>query len=144
MTKQRPIPPHKLLEDQSTIAVERFINSIPTTKTYKIKQLNRSEKRKFSSEATMDLHGCNTVTLAHTLESFCAKCITNGTKQVTIITGKGNGTIKQATLQWLLKNPNFIIGFFEIMDSICESGSFGVLLRSMHTLLTPNKSSPKK
>jgi DNA-nicking Smr family endonuclease len=108
--------------------IDKLIDSRKTAKYPDIKPLNKLEKRKFCSEATIDLHGY-TREIDHVLDVFCARCITNGIKYVTIITGKGTGIVKQATLHWLQTNSGFIVGFFEIIDSIGESGAIGVSLR---------------
>jgi DNA-nicking Smr family endonuclease len=52
-------------------------------------------------------------------------------KYVTIITGKGSGTVKQSTIHWLRSNPGFVVGFFEITDAAGESGAVGVVLRPL-------------
>ena len=94
-----------------------------------VENLNKSNQKKFKAKATLDLHGY-TRNIDHTLEVFCSKCILNDCREVIIITGKGEGIVKEATRFWLTKHPEFVIGFFEIKDSLGESGAFGIRLRS--------------
>ncbi|MDR0695330.1 MAG: Smr/MutS family protein, partial [Holosporales bacterium] len=95
---------------------------------YEVVTLSRADKRKFRSEDTIDLHG-HSRDVDRSLKVFCSRCIYNGVRCATVITGKGSGTVKQATLHWLRRNPGFIVGFFEITDSAGESGAIGVILR---------------
>jgi DNA-nicking Smr family endonuclease len=94
-----------------------------------VSMLNKLERRKFRSEATIDLHGY-TRNITPTLENFCLKCIVNNIKNIAIISGKGGGILKEAVENWLNSNPHMILGFFEIKDSLGQSGAFGVRLRS--------------
>lgn len=96
----------------------------------KVIQLNRSERRRFRSVYSIDLHG-QTRHVDDILESFCYKCMVQNCREVTIITGKGNGIVKNATEIWLQSHPEFIIGYFKIKDSMKGSGAFGVRLRSL-------------
>lgn len=90
--------------------------------------LNKKERKKFRSEAVIDLHGY-TREIDQVLENFCLKCIINNIRFVTIISGKGTGIVKSAVSSWLQNNPHIVSGFFEIKDYLGESGSFGVSLR---------------
>ena len=90
--------------------------------------LNKKERKKFRSEALIDLHGY-TREIDQVLENFCFKCIINNVRSVMIISGKGTGIVKAAVRLWLENNPHIVSGFFEIKDSLGESGSFGVRLR---------------
>lgn len=94
-----------------------------------VQTLDKSNRKKFNPKSTIDLHGY-TREIDHTLEVFCSKCIIKDCREVVIITGKGEGIVKEATRFWLTKHPEFVVGFFEIKDSLGESGSFGVRLRS--------------
>lgn len=96
--------------------------------TLSVSPLNKNERRKFREEAMIDLHG-HTREVDETLEIFCAKCILNNIKSIVIVSGKGNGILRNAVRSWLENNPRFIIGYFEIRDSRAESGAFGVRLR---------------
>ena len=93
-----------------------------------VKKTASSDIRKFKSQGTIDLHG-HTRNIDHTLAIFCAKSILHKINSVTIITGKGRGIVKSATEDWLRAHPEFVISFFEIRDSLGESGAFGVKLR---------------
>ena len=95
----------------------------------RVEKLRRSEIKKFEPRATVDLHG-HTREISGVLETFCSRCILDGIREVTIITGKGEGIVKSATVLWLTTHPEFVIGFFEIKDSRGEWGSFGVRLRA--------------
>ena len=87
-----------------------------------------SDIRKFKSQGTIDLHG-HTRNIDNTLAIFCAESILHKINSVTIITGKGRGIVKSATEIWLRAHPEFVISFFEIRESLGESGAFGIKLR---------------
>ncbi|MDR0942821.1 MAG: Smr/MutS family protein [Holosporales bacterium] len=90
--------------------------------------LNKKNRRKFVPQAEIDLHG-RTRDVDDVLETFCLRRIANGVKCVAIITGKGKGVVKQATINWLKSNPKLIVGFYEIKDSSGGSGVLGVRLK---------------
>ena len=96
--------------------------------SFQVNLLNKGERRKFRAEATIDLHG-HTRKIDSTLEIFCAKCIVSSLKNIVIISGKGEGIVRDAVLNWMQNNPNFVVGYFEIKDMFGGSGSFGVRLR---------------
>ncbi|MBQ8651256.1 MAG: Smr/MutS family protein [Alphaproteobacteria bacterium] len=89
---------------------------------------NRKERRKFKSEATIDLHGFSR-DVDSALNTFCYKCRIQKLKMITIITGKGSGIVKNFTQIWIEQHPEHIESFFQIKDSKMESGSFAVTLR---------------
>ena len=93
-----------------------------------VERLTRTEIKRFQPECAIDLHGY-TREIDETLEKFCSKCILKGIREIIIITGKGEGIVKSATLCWIKSHPEFVIGFYEIKDLKMESGSFGVRLR---------------
>lgn len=93
-------------------------------------QLNKQERKKFRGEATIDLHGY-TREINRVLERFCSRCLVTNVRNVVIITGKGEGIVKEAVRTWILNNPKFTIGYFEIKDSAGGSGAFGIRLRSL-------------
>ena len=105
-----------------------FIDNRKSMKHIAVRILTRSEIKKFHSQNVIDLHGY-TREVDDTLETFCSKCILNGIREITIITGKGDGVVKAATSLWLKSHPELVIGFFAIKDSRMESGAFGVRLR---------------
>jgi DNA-nicking Smr family endonuclease len=90
--------------------------------------LSRIEQRRFKSESCLDLHGHNRNTMD--LEEFCINCIERGMKNITIITGKGEGILRKAVYNWIQDNPHMISGFFEIRDKSGGVGSFGIRLKS--------------
>ncbi|MDR1034324.1 MAG: Smr/MutS family protein [Holosporales bacterium] len=92
-------------------------------------KLNRRERRNFVKEAAIDLHGFSR-DISTVLANFCLECIEKKIKNIVIISGKGEGILKRAVLDWLLSNIHFVIGFFEIRDTSGESGAFGVKLRT--------------
>lgn len=94
-----------------------------------VTKLSRSEIKKFSHQKSLDLHG-HTRDVDDVLAKFCSKCILAGIREVVIITGKGEGIVKTATINWLKSHPEFVISFFEIRDSRGEFGSFGIRLRA--------------
>lgn len=106
-----------------------FMNNRRSFKDVDIINLNKKDRKKFRSEATIDLHGY-TRKVDSTLEMFCSKCIVSNVKDITIISGKGEGIVKAAVLHWLNNHSEYVIGFFEIKDTLGESGAFGVKLRS--------------
>ncbi len=103
-------------------------NNISPMGHVSVEILPRAETKKFRAQRTIDLHGY-TREIDKTLENFCAGCIVDRIREVLIITGKGQGIVKTATQQWLRSHPEFVIGFFEVKDSVGESGAFGVRLR---------------
>jgi DNA-nicking Smr family endonuclease len=96
--------------------------------TLDVIKLNRRERRNFAGEAVLDLHGSDRNIFPH-LTAFCLGCIENKLRNVIIISGKGEGVLKNAVLEWLLSNISLVVGFFEIKDTKGESGAFGVRLR---------------
>lgn len=94
-----------------------------------ISEMNRKERRKFRSESTIDLHGFSR-DIDSVLNNFCAKCIMLGVRNITVISGKGEGIVKSSVYNWIKNSSNFIISFFEIKDSRGESGAFAIKLRS--------------
>jgi DNA-nicking Smr family endonuclease len=48
---------------------------------------------------------------------------------VTIVTGKGSGVVREATLRWLETNSDVVADFFEVVDVSGSSGAYGVYLR---------------
>jgi DNA-nicking Smr family endonuclease len=102
--------------------------------SFQVDKLNKIERRNFKGEASIDLHGYRREEFPVIIESFCLKCVIHKIKNVIIITGKGEGILKKAVDDWLISNPNLIIGFFEIRDSSGGSGAFGVRLRTRSIL----------
>jgi DNA-nicking Smr family endonuclease len=90
--------------------------------------LNRVERRRFRCEASLDLHGCSR-DVSRKLDVFCLECIGYRMRSAIIITGKGEGILKEAVRSWINVNPSIVSGFFEIIDSSGGSGSFGVKLK---------------
>lgn len=105
--------------------------SFLTTQSFQNKKvitLDKSEMKKFKSERYIDLHGYKR-DIDTVLENFCTNCILKNYKFVTIITGKGNGIIKEATENWILRHPEFIIAFSGIKDSMQQVGAYAIKLR---------------
>ncbi len=103
-------------------------NNISPMGHVSVEILPRAAIKKFRAQRSIDLHGY-TREIDKTLENFCARCIVDGIREVFIITGKGQGIVKTATQQWVRSHPEFVIGFFEVRDSVGESGAYGVRLR---------------
>ena len=108
--------------------LETFFRYHKSRSPLSVNQLSCSERRKFKSQGEIDLHGY-TRDIDRTLAIFCAESILHNVNNVTIISGKGRGIVKSATEVWLRSHPEFVIAFFEIKDSLGESGAFGVKLR---------------
>ena len=108
--------------------IEWIITTLEHRENIGIQKLSRSEIKKISYSASIDLHG-KTREIDEILKNFCATCILKNKNEVIIITGKGTGILKTTTETWLKNHPEFIIGFFPIKDSKREVGSFGVKLR---------------
>jgi DNA-nicking Smr family endonuclease len=96
--------------------------------SFQVIKLNRRERKNFVGEATIDLHGLSR-NISPILIDFCLKCLERNVKNIVIISGKGEGILKNAVLEWLIANSAIVIGFFEIRDASGGSGSFGVRLR---------------
>ena len=112
-------------KDNELIALRNNINPM---EHISVEILSRTEIKKFRAQKTIDLHGY-TREIDKTLENFCARCIVDRIREALIITGKGQGIVKTATQQWMRSHPELVIGFFEVKDSVGESGAFGVKLR---------------
>jgi DNA-nicking Smr family endonuclease len=91
----------------------------------------RREKRKFFEEARLDLHGLTKEKAEQILPIFCKKCILLEIRNIVIITGKGDGIIRQATHDWLISSPLYVVSFHPIKDSRGESGAYAVRLRKI-------------
>jgi DNA-nicking Smr family endonuclease len=94
----------------------------------------RREKRKFSEEARLDLHGATKEKAEQILPIFCKKCILSKIRNVVIITGKGDGIIKQTTHNWLTSSPLYVVNFHPITDTRGESGAYAVRLRRIYKI----------
>ena len=108
--------------------IDWIITTLEHRKNVYIQKLSRSEITKISYRASIDLHG-KTREIDEILKNFCARCILHNKNEVIVITGKGEGILRATTETWLKNHPEFIIGFFPIIDSKREIGSFGVRLR---------------
>ncbi len=95
----------------------------------KVRNFDKSEMKRFKSEKFIDLHGY-TREIDNVLENFCTDCVLKNLRFVTIITGKGTGIIKEATENWLVSHPEFIIAFSGIKDSMRQVGAYSVKLRT--------------
>lgn len=91
--------------------------------------MSKLEKRKFFEEARIDIHGCTREMVGQKLAAFCCRCLMINIRNVVIITGKGEGIIRQATYDWMMDSPEYVINFFPINDSCGQSGAFAVRLR---------------
>jgi DNA-nicking Smr family endonuclease len=93
--------------------------------------MSRGERRKFFEEARLDLHGSTQERASQILPSFCKRCILLEIRNVVIITGKGDGIIRQTTHDWLASSPLYVVNFHPIRDSRGESGAYAVRLRKI-------------
>ena len=129
--------PNKIsFNDYTELPVERIVKKIDknwtlpvVSKNAVVSLMNRKEKRKFRSEYTIDLHG-HTRHIESVMENFCLKCINENIKNITVITGKGEGIVKSSAMNWLNNSVQYVVCFSEIKDSKGESGAFAVKLRS--------------
>lgn len=108
--------------------VTAVLNSRVSRQHISVAPMNRAEIKNFKPKKSIDLHGY-TREIDGTLATFCAKAILAGIYEVVLITGKGHGIVKSATKFWLKSHPELVISFFEVKDSMGESGAFGVKLR---------------
>lgn len=122
-------PQVRIRPDPEKNRLGSFIDNRKSMGNVKVEKLMRSEINKFKPKRSIDLHGY-TRNIDNTLEIFCSKCILENSREILIITGKGSGIVKSATAHWLSSHPELIVGFFEIKDTMMESGAFGVKLRS--------------
>ncbi|MDR1476261.1 MAG: Smr/MutS family protein [Holosporales bacterium] len=120
---------YKSVAEQRYIALKEAPYEKASRSTLRVVKLTKSERRNFSEEAVIDLHGFSR-DVATNLTNFCLKCIERKVKNVVMISGKGEGVLKNAVLEWLIANPELVVGFFEIKDAVGGSGAFGVRLRS--------------
>ena len=120
---------YKLSKNNLRNDVSNLILNRDNTPNLKVLPLNKQDRKRFRSESTIDLHG-HTREIDNILDVFCGKCIVTGVRNIVIISGKGDGILKNAVRTWLDGNPRFILGYFEIKDSRAESGAFGVRLRA--------------
>ncbi|MDR1234271.1 MAG: Smr/MutS family protein [Holosporales bacterium] len=108
--------------------IEEFLQKKSSKSVFQIAKLNRLERKKFKAETTIDLHGFNRE-ISTIMKNFCINCIANKVRDVVVITGKGEGIVKQALVEWIMANSTIIIGYFEIKDTSGGIGSFGIRLR---------------
>lgn len=97
-----------------------------------LKEFDRKSKRKFKSEAKLDLHGINLQNLDDILMNFCIKAIMYDFTYATIITGKGKGILKEHVINWLQHNTNYVTEYFEIKDSKNSCGSLGIHFKRLN------------
>lgn len=109
-------------------AVTAVLNSRVSRQYLCVVPMNRAEIKSFKPKKSIDLHGY-TREIDGTLATFCAKAILAGIYEAVVITGKGQGIVKSAAKFWLKSHPEFVVSFFEIRDSMGESGAFGIKLR---------------
>ena len=95
---------------------------------FNVRNLEKSEMRRWKSERTIDLHG-KTREISGILDEFCMDCIARKIKFVTIITGKGAGILKDAVNFWIMSRPDLVVAYAPIMDSMNQSGAVAVKLR---------------
>ena len=107
---------------------QQLINSV----SYEERDLipfSRKQKKRFKSEARLDLHDVSD-DIDIILSKFCTSCIIRNIKYITIITGKGQGILREKVTQWLRVHTQFVSEYFEITDSANACGSLGVHLRT--------------
>lgn len=93
--------------------------------------MNKKEKRKFQEESRIDLHGLTRDRVFKSLESFCSKCISVNIRNIVVITGKGDGILKEEAINWIKSSPTYVVSFFPIYDSREEVGAFAIRLRHL-------------
>jgi DNA-nicking Smr family endonuclease len=93
--------------------------------------MSKLEKRKFVEEISLDLHRLTKNEAMQILPVFCKRCILLGIRNIVVITGKGSGIIRQATLDWLVSSSSHVISFFPITSSLKEIGAYAVRLRKI-------------
>lgn len=134
VTPRMPMPPkverdgERLIQDY-TAALETLPAENGRQPSFRVVKLSRRERKNFMIEATIDIHGSNR-NVSPILMDFCLKCIERKVKNIVIISGKGEGVLKNAVAEWLIAHAPIVIGFFEISDASGGSGAFGVRLRS--------------
>ncbi|MDR1289393.1 MAG: Smr/MutS family protein [Holosporales bacterium] len=136
------VPNRRPIQPKVRRSVDRFIQGYLESSTglssgqdmapahLRVLKLSRKERRNFEEEATIDLHGCNR-NISSLLMIFCLECIEKKLRNIVIISGKGEGILKNAVSEWLLSTPDIVIGYFEIRDESGSSGAFGVKLRNI-------------
>lgn len=109
-------------------AVTVVLNGRVSRQYLRVVPMSRAEIKSFKPKKSIDLHGY-TREIDGILATFCAKAILAEVYEVVVITGKGQGIVKSAAKFWLKSHPEFVVSFFEIRDSMGESGAFGIKLR---------------
>ena len=127
-TPSRANPPKRIPNPALNDRIS-FVSNRKSFRHTEVSSVARSTRKHFLPTNTIDLHGY-TRDIDFALENFCADNILKNRREVIVITGKGRGIVKGATVNWLKNHPEFVIGFFEIRDSRGGSGSFGVRLRA--------------
>ena len=89
---------------------------------------SRKQKKRFKSEARLDLHDV-LGDIDKVLVEFCTRCMIKKIRYITIITGKGGGILREKVTRWLRSHTQFISEYFEIVDSSNACGSLGVHLK---------------
>ncbi|MDR1488641.1 MAG: Smr/MutS family protein [Holosporales bacterium] len=121
----------------------KYIDGMGESKNNTVEIMEKYEKRKFKAEAKLDLHGITRINLDKVISEFCLKCISENTRNIIIITGKGEGVTKKATLDWLQNSPEYVVSFSSLLDARKEIGSYIAKLRK-RTIVVPVGFSIKK
>ena len=120
----------KLFIEKSLPPIERF----SFTKN-QLSNFDRKEKRKFSPERTLDLHGFTQEEAFHALIRFFSSCQQSGIRKVLVITGGHalrNSVIRASFQKWICES----FGNFVAKCSVAEihhggEGAFYVVLRKV-------------
>jgi DNA-nicking Smr family endonuclease len=111
---------------EETVLKQAVTEKISATKP---RMMSRSEKRRFSARRSIDLHGINKSNLVPALEKFFVCCMKDDIRNVIVITGKGNGIIRQETRDFLSSASNYVISFTPLVDASNSYGSFIIRLK---------------
>ena len=134
-TISKKIHHHKIssfVATEKTIQSKSIVASLPhfQTRILPISTFTKKEKRNLKVEAQIDLHGKFAEDVNIILQNFCLNCITKNIKTAIIISGKGNGIIRNEVNNWILNNSMFVAKYSAVKDSKNEVGSFCIYLRS--------------
>ncbi|MDR0552577.1 MAG: Smr/MutS family protein [Holosporales bacterium] len=91
--------------------------------------MEKTERKRFKPEASIDLHGATKFNLRSILENSLADYIKGGIRNIIIVTGKGSGIVRQETYDFLLSASDYVISFAPVIDSTNNYGSFIVRLK---------------
>lgn len=91
----------------------------------------RLRKGKIPIERRIDLHGFSQVQANEALKKFILDCYKDGIRHVLVITGKGQGILKERTREWLLERDmkSFVLKYVTAQQKDGGDGALYVYLR---------------